>query len=68
MTVMSDRGLHMVYCNGCGAELSEHDEFQEAVNEAKREGWTIKNEGGTWSHLCRACDEPAVRAQRLFKK
>ena len=70
MTVMTDCGQHMVYCNSCGSACwSTHDDFQEAVNEAKREGWTIRNEGGTWTHLCRSCDEPAItKTQRILNR
>lgn len=64
MTIMRSYGQHTACCDSCGAELSEHDEFQDAVNEAKREGWKIRNEGGTWTHFCPDCDEPPKRTFR----
>ena len=71
MTVISDNGLHMCACDGCGAELDTHDDFQAAVDEAKGEGWLVARDGGTWTHHCTACrdgtsETPLQRAQRMF--
>ena len=73
MTVISDNGLHMCACDGCGAELDTHDEFQAAVDEAKGEGWLVARDGGTWTHHCTACrdgtsETPLQRAHRMFGK
>ena len=73
MTIISDNGLHMCACDGCGAELDTHDEFQAAVDEAKGEGWLVARDGGTWTHHCTACrdgtsETPLQRAQRMFGK
>ena len=73
MSVISDNGLHMCACDGCGAELDTHDEFQAAVDEAKGEGWLVARDGGTWTHHCTACrdgtsETPLQRAQRMFGK
>lgn len=45
-------------CDGCGAELSEVYEFQDAINAIKANGWRQLPPGelfDTWAHLCPAC-------------
>ena len=73
MTVISDNGLHMVACTGCGAELDTHDDFQSAVDEAKAEGWLVARAGGEWTHHCLSCrdgtsETPLQRTRRMFGK
>lgn len=73
MSVERDGDQCMLVCDGCGAELDTHDEFQAAVDEAKAEGWLVARAGGEWTHHCGSCrdgtsETPLQRAKRMFGK
>ena len=48
-----------VECNECGAELwgGCTDDFQEFIEELKRDGWKIQRNEGEWEHICSDCRE-----------
>ena len=51
-------GEYIPTCDGCGTELSEEFEFNDAVSAMKREGWRLipPSEGvQDWYHLCPSC-------------
>lgn len=50
------RGPFAVTCDNCGetTELAE-DDFADAVEEAKVEGYKPEFIDGSWEHFCRQC-------------
>jgi predicted RNA-binding Zn-ribbon protein involved in translation (DUF1610 family) len=69
MTIERDGRERMISCESCSSTLApfDQDEFNEMVADAKAHGWKIRNEDGTWSHVCPNCQEsPLDRARRLL--
>ena len=51
-------GLWEITCDRCSTEFIEieTDNFMEAVEGLKREGWNVfKNEDDKWTHTCPEC-------------
>lgn len=45
-------------CDCCGDPLDEEfekDRFQAMIDHAKEEGWSIRQEDGSWRHFCPGC-------------
>lgn len=55
------RGLHRFSCDTCGQAIeSSAREFNEALAEAKSDGWKAYSLGGMWFHACsESCRERA---------
>ena len=55
---MIDRqyGLYTVACDACGKELDgEYEEFADAVDGVKANGWKTVNNCGMWENYCPEC-------------
>lgn len=64
-----DGNICMLACDSCGTETSTSDDFFALIEEAKGDGWKIRQRSGEWVHHCKDCDgeESAVeRAKRKF--
>lgn len=49
-----DRNI-VLHCDGkrCAETLNtELDDFEDAMDEARIQGWTMRKEGGDWKHYC----------------
>lgn len=49
-----DYNLYILVCDICGEEQTYND-FQEAVEAKKKEGWQSKREKGQWVDICPEC-------------
>lgn len=58
---MIDRqhGKIVIECDSCDEVFSsDSDDFNEAWNEAKRDGWRTRKIAGEWLHGCPKCGVP----------
>lgn len=53
--ILCEYGEYTPSCDACGIELEPYDDFQDAVNGIKANGWATKNEGGEWLNYCPDC-------------
>lgn len=55
-------------CDTCGEESPAYDdaEFNQMVEDAKSDGWSISRQNGHWSHTCATCvsNESALSVAR----
>lgn len=49
-----DYNLYILVCDICGEEQTYND-FQEAVEAKKKEGWQSKREKEQWMDICPEC-------------
>ena len=54
---MIDReyGKFIPTCDVCGEILTAQDEFSDAVEDIKDQGWSANKIDGEWVHLCPDC-------------
>lgn len=58
MTIDKFAGLFTLTCDNCGKELNEQfDEFYDAVEAKKENGWKSKRVNGDWEDWCDECCE-----------
>lgn len=51
-------GSYSLICDICGEEAKkEFDDFYEAVDYKKKEGWKSKKIDGEWQDVCPECQE-----------
>ena len=57
MTIIFNRDFKEAECNGCEMtlDLDEYDDFYEAVEALKEDGWRIFKDGDDWVHYCPDC-------------
>lgn len=56
MTIEKEGYLYCLYCDICGEKADESfDEFMDAVNYKKREGWRSQKHRGEWEDVCPEC-------------
>jgi Fe2+ or Zn2+ uptake regulation protein len=49
-------GFYSLVCDNCGEELDEQfDDFYEAVEAKKENGWKSKKVNGEWQDICPDC-------------
>ena len=48
-------GEYILECDECGEEVDGFDFFDEAVEYAKDEQWTLESVRGGWENLCPDC-------------
>lgn len=54
--IEKEAGTFIVYCDDCScSELTEKDEFFEAVGSVKKKGWQITRGDHNWHHRCPDC-------------
>lgn len=66
--------LQTLSCDCCGDPLDEEfekDRFQPMIDHAKGEGWSIRQEDGSWRHFCPGCkglptDNKLDQQRKLF--
>jgi len=47
---------HLAECDNCGEEMqTDAEDWHDALDEIKRDGWTVKNINGEWEHWCQDC-------------
>ena len=55
-------GEYYVYCDACGAMIDEpFDDFQDALDGMKAEGWKTVDIGGVWCNYCPECAAKQMR-------
>ena len=52
-----DKGIHVLSCDVCGASVVPFDNFQEAVDYKKENGWKSQRYEGQWEDICPECQE-----------
>jgi hypothetical protein len=58
MSIEKECGFFSLYCDVCGAEADEQfDEFYDAVEYKKSEGWKSQKRNGEWEDVCPDCQE-----------
>ncbi len=57
MTILKDGRERAIECDECPATTDpfDKDDFNQMVETAKKDGWSIKLVGGEWSHRCPDC-------------
>ena len=56
MTIDRDFDFFSLYCDICGEEAEEQfDEFEEAVDYKKANGWKSRKRNGEWEDICPDC-------------
>ena len=56
-------GQQNLVCDSCGDPLGEDfemDRFRAMIDYAKDEGWSIRQEDGSWRHFCPDCKDMPV--------
>lgn len=60
MSIEKFAGFFSLTCDNCGEELNEQfDEFHDAVEAKKDNGWKSKRINGDWEDWCDKCCEEA---------
>lgn len=57
-----DLGIFEIQCDSCddATEYTAAD-FQDFIDRAKSDGWTMKKNGEEWAHHCSECSKPMQR-------
>ncbi len=56
MTLRKKHGDYIMTCDQCGDEfLSGMEDWHDALQEAKDEGYAVRQEDGEWVHYCEDC-------------
>lgn len=50
-----DYGSYYGVCDACGTATEAYDDFQDALDGLKAEGWKITKIGDEWVHYCPTC-------------
>lgn len=56
MTIDKSYGEYYLVCDTCEA-AQVFDEWDEAVDYAKENGWRIRKRNGEWEHTCPDCQD-----------
>lgn len=68
--MLSKNPLYVAECDFCSEyHETDEDDFIEAVNAIKDEGWKVFKENGEWKHMCPSCreDDRQDEIKRKFK-
>lgn len=58
MSIDNTAGRFTLICDNCGEELDEmFDDFYDAVEAKKENGWKSKKVNGNWEDWCNKCCE-----------
>lgn len=57
MSIVKEYGSFIVACDLCDECMPAVDTWNEALSEAKEEGWQSKRINGTWENYCPDCKE-----------
>lgn len=57
MSVEKEYGKFIVICDLCDESMPAADNWNDALSEAKAEGWQSKCVAGTWENYCPLCKE-----------
>lgn len=58
MSIVKEGRAHVLRCDICGDKaLQDFDDFWDAVQYKKDNGWKVKKWDGEWTDICTECQE-----------